>query len=155
MSAPPTRLVLDTNIVLDLFVFEDAATLALREQLASASTRWFATVAMREELARVLGYPHIARRLSARAQPAAEVLARFDLRTQIEPAALRAAFVCKDADDQKFIDLAVTHRAVLLSKDDQVLRMARRLATLGVQVCRRWPTATAAAATTAGSQPLA
>lgn len=149
MSAPPTRLVLDTNIVLDLFVFQDDATLPLHEQLASASTRWCATVAMREELARVLGYPQIARRLSERAQPAAEVLARFDLRAQIEPAAPRAAFACKDADDQKFIDLAVTHRAVLLSKDDQVLRMARRLATLGVQVCRRWPAGTAV------SQPLA
>lgn len=144
MSAPPTRLVLDTNIVLDLFVFQDDATLPLHEQLASANTRWCATVAMREELARVLGYPHIARRLSARAQFAAEVLARFDLHAQIGPVAPKAAFVCKDADDQKFIDLAVTHRAVLLSKDGQVLRMARRLATLGVQVCRRWPAAAAA-----------
>lgn len=149
MSAQPTRLVLDTNIVLDLFVFEDTATAALREQLAEAGTRWLATDAMREELARVLGYPHIARRLNARAQPAAAVLAHFDLLSQIEPTAPRAAFVCKDADDQKFIDLAVTHRAALLSKDDQVLRMARRLATLGVHVCRRWPAAAAA------SQPLA
>jgi predicted nucleic acid-binding protein len=55
------------------------------------------------------------------------------------PAAPKAAFVCKDADDQKFIDLAVAHRAALVSKDDQVLRLARRLATLGVPVCRQWP----------------
>ena len=132
-------LVLDTNIVLDLFVFEDPATAALRERLADPGSRWLATAAMREELLRVLGYPAIAARLSARARPAAEVLAAFDRHTQTVAAAPKAAFVCKDADDQKFIDLAVAHRAALVSKDDQVLRLARRLATLGVPVCRRWP----------------
>lgn len=138
MSALAMRLVLDTNIVLDLFVFEDSATDALREQLAEAGTCWLATEAMRQELARVLAYPQIAQRLSAREQHAAEVLARYDLHTQIAPVAPKAAFVCKDTDDQKFIDLAVAHRAALVSKDDQVLRMARRLATLGVNVCRQW-----------------
>ena len=138
MSAP-TAWVLDTNTVLDLFVFEDPATAPLREQLAQPGSRWIATLAMREELARVLAYPQIAKRLSARAMPAAAVLGAFDAQTQIEPAAPKAPFVCKDADDQMFIDLAVAHRATLVSKDDQVLRMARRLATLGVVVCRRWP----------------
>jgi putative PIN family toxin of toxin-antitoxin system len=139
MSAHPTRLVLDTNIVLDLFVFEDPATAALRAQLAQPASRWIATPAMREELARVLAYPQIAKRLSARALPAADVLAAFDQHTHTEAAAPKAPCVCKDADDQKFIDLALAHRAALVSKDDQVLRMARRLAPLGVLVCRHWP----------------
>ena len=138
MSAP-TAWVLDTNTVLDLFVFEDPATAPLREQLAQPGSRWIATLAMREELARVLAYPQIAKRLSARAMPAAAVLGAFDAQTQIEPAAPKAPFVCKDADDQMFIDLAVAHRATLVSKDGQVLRMARRLAPLGVLVCRHWP----------------
>jgi putative PIN family toxin of toxin-antitoxin system len=138
MSAP-TAWVIDTNTVLDLLVFEDAATAPLREQLAQPANRWIATPAMREELARVLAYPQIAKRLSARALPAADVLAAFDQRTHTEPAAPKAPCVCKDADDQKFIDLAVAHRATLVSKDDQVLRMARRLAPLGALVCRRWP----------------
>ena len=94
---------------------------------------------MREELARVLAYPQIGKRLSARERPAAEVLAAFDQRAQIETTASRAPCVCKDTDDQKFIDLAVVHQATLVSKDDQVLRMARRLAPLGVLVCRHWP----------------
>jgi predicted nucleic acid-binding protein len=55
----------------------------------------------------------------------------------------KAPYTCKDADDQKFIDLAAAHRAVLLSKDKAVLRMAKRLATLGVSVGRQWaPAAT-------------
>lgn len=135
----PTAWVIDTNTVLDLLVFEDAATGPLREQLAQPANRWIATLAMREELARVLAYPQIAKRLASRSLPAADVLAAFDQRTHTEPAAPRAPCVCKDADDQMFIDLAVAHRATLVSKDDQVLRMARRLAPLGVLVCRRWP----------------
>lgn len=135
----PNAWVIDTNTVLDLLVFEDAATRPLREQLAQPANRWIATLAMREELARVLAYPQIAKRLANRALPAADVLAAFDQRTHTEPAAPKAPCVCKDADDQKFIDLAVAHRATLVSKDDQVLRMARRLAPLGVLVCRRWP----------------
>jgi putative PIN family toxin of toxin-antitoxin system len=138
MSAQPQLLVIDTNIVLDLFVFEDLAVAPLREQLAQPASRWIATPAMREELARVLAYPQIARRLTARALPAAHVLAAFDQRSHTEPAAPKASCVCKDPDDQKFIDLAVAHRATLISKDHQVLRMARRLAPLGVLICRHW-----------------
>ena len=32
-----------------------------------------------------------------------------------------------DGDDQKFIDLAVAHQALLLSKDQHVLSMRKRL----------------------------
>ena len=138
-----TVLVLDTNIVLDLFVYEDRATAPLREQLADASTRWLATAAMREELARVLHYPQIAKRLSACGLPPEAVLQAFDARVETVATAAKAPYTCKDADDQKFIDLAVAHRAALLSKDAAVLCMAKRLATLGVVVTRGWPMASA------------
>ena len=131
-------LVLDTNIVLDLFVYEDPATQALLRQLDAPGTRWLATDAMREELARVLSYPQIAKRLLARALPADAVLAQFDRRADRVPPAVKAPYSCKDTDDQRFIDLAVAHRAVLVSKDAEVLCMARRLARLGVVVQRVW-----------------
>ena len=124
--------VLDTNIVLDLWVFDDPASTPLREALMQGRTRWLATTAMREELARVLDYPHIARRLRARASTAAAVLAHFDRHAQLQPEAPRAPYACKDADDQKFIDLAVQHGAALHSKDAQVLCMKNRLARCGV-----------------------
>ncbi|MDG5975273.1 hypothetical protein H010_08446 [Hydrogenophaga taeniospiralis CCUG 15921] len=132
-------LVLDTNIVLDLWVYEDPATEPLRAALAEPRTVWLATDAMREELARVLAYPQIVKRLAARALPAGEVLAAFDRRVQIVSDASKAPYTCKDADDQKFIDLAVAHGAALLSKDAHVLSMARRLDRLGVRVSRQWP----------------
>ena len=41
---------------------------------------------------------------------------------------------CKDPDDQIFIDLAVAHRARLLSKDGAVQALRKRLAALGVEM---------------------
>ncbi|WP_297400415.1 putative toxin-antitoxin system toxin component, PIN family [Hydrogenophaga sp.] len=131
-------LVLDTNIALDLFVFRDPATSPLREALERSTGAWLATAAMREELVRVLAYPQIARRLTAQARPAQDVLDAFDRHARVVPEAPKAAFTCKDADDQKFIDLAAAHRATLVSKDDAVLCMARRMERIGVTVCREW-----------------
>lgn len=131
-------LVLDTNIALDLFVFQDAATGALRTAVERAEGAWITTAAMREELVRVLAYPQIARRLAAQTRPAQDVLDAFDRCTRLVTDAPKAAYTCKDPDDQKFIDLAAAHRATLVSKDDAVLCMARRLARVGVHVCREW-----------------
>lgn len=127
-----TLRVLDTNIVLDLWVFDDPACAPLRQSLQTGQTQWMATAAMREELARVLDYPHIARRLLARTLAAGTVLEHFDRHTRLQPEAPKAPYTCKDADDQKFIDLAVHHRAALHSKDAQVLCMKNRLARCGV-----------------------
>ena len=127
-----TSRVLDTNIVLDLWVFDDPQSTPLRTALQSGALRWLATAAMREELARVLAYPHIARRLQSRALPASAVLAHFDRHAEVQPDAPKAPCTCKDADDQKFIDLAVQHGAALHSKDAQVLCMKNRLARCGV-----------------------
>lgn len=132
-------MVIDTNIVLDLFVYEDPAAAPLHEQLADAKTRWLATAAMREELARVLNYPQIAKRLNVRGLPPETVLQAFDAGVEIVATAAKAPYTCKDTDDQQFIDLAVLHKAALISKDAAVLCMAKRLATLGVQVGRQWP----------------
>jgi len=84
------------------------------------------------ELARVLAYPQIAKRLTHREIPADTVLGHFDRWAQLHPDAPKAEYVCKDPDDQKFIDLAVTHTAALHSKDAQVLCMKNRLARCGV-----------------------
>ncbi len=128
-------IVIDTNIVLDLLVFDDPSWAALQSALDAGSLRWIATPSMRIELERVLGYPLIARRLVRDARSADAVLARFDALSQIvEEAPPRAPFVCKDPDDQVFIDLAVAHRARLLSKDKLVLALRKRLGTLGVDI---------------------
>jgi predicted nucleic acid-binding protein len=128
----PSRRVLDTNIVLDLWVFDEPKAEALRVSVETGRTHWLATAAMREELARVLAYPQIVKRLTHRQIPADTVLGHFDRWAQLHPDAPKAEYVCKDPDDQKFIDLAVTHTAALHSKDAQVLCMKKRLERCGV-----------------------
>ncbi len=126
-------LVLDTNIVLDLLVFQDAATAPLRQALQQKDVVWLATAPMRDELERVLGYPQIVRQWQKNpAQSMPSMLARFDAQASIRPVAPRAPVSCRDPDDQKFIDLAVAHQTLLLSRDQAVLFMKKRLLALGV-----------------------
>ncbi len=130
------KVVIDTNVVLDLFVFDDPAVAPLRAALADGRVAWVASADMREELRRVLDYPHLARRLGAAGPHAA--LSAFDRHARCVAPAGKAPFTCRDPDDQRFIDLAVAQGAALLSKDAHVLALARRLARVGVRVSRAW-----------------
>ncbi len=126
-------IVLDTNIVLDAFVFNDPAAQPLKDILADRRLQWLSTQAMRDELERVLAYPKITARLAFYQRTALEVLVRFDDHAALVEAAPKACVTCRDPDDQKFIDLAVAHQALLLSKDAAVLCMSKRLLALGVK----------------------
>ncbi len=125
--------VLDTNIVLDVFVFNDPIAEPIRQALAKNELNWLATQPMRDELARVLVYPKIAARLTFYKLTLTDVLAKFDLHARIVVVAPKARVTCSDADDQKFIDLAVHHSALLLSKDRDVLSMKKRLEAIGIR----------------------
>lgn len=126
-------IVLDTNIVLDVFVFSDAAALPVLKGLESGELAWFATQPMRDELARVLDYPQISRRRAFYQVSVESVLAAFDRLARLQAVAPKARVTCSDPDDQKFIDLAVTQQALLLSKDKAVISMKKRLLALGVR----------------------
>ena len=125
------QIILDTNIVLDLLVFNDAATLPLRDALNAGRLQWVATVPMRDELGRVLAYPQIAKRLTFYGLSAEQVLQARDAQVVTLEVPPKASVTCKDPDDQKFIDLAVAQRCLVLSKDHAVLCMAKRLLALG------------------------
>lgn len=141
VQAAPQRVVLDTNIVLDVLLFQAPEAEPLRAALQAGQVQWLGTAHMREELRRVLAYPHIAQRVQFYGTTAEQILARRDQWVQVLEAAPRCAFVCRDADDQCFIDLAVAHGALLLSKDAQVLKLRKRLARQGVVVSRSFPPA--------------
>jgi putative PIN family toxin of toxin-antitoxin system len=131
-------LVLDTNIVLDLFVFDDPVVQPLKKALQEKSVEWLATADMRDELLRVLGYPKIMLQLARFQIDAAHVMSGFDAHARIVPSADLAPVLCSDADDQKFLDLAVAYQAELISKDDAVLSLTKPLAALGVRVHSVW-----------------
>jgi predicted nucleic acid-binding protein len=163
----PAAWVLDTNIVLDLWVFDDPATQPLRQalgipsraqgQAAEALTAplnppWLSTPVMREELARVLAYPHLVRRQALDRRLAVELLAVYDRCVTLCTPASKVSYTCRDKDDQKFIDLAVTHASrqsplILLSKDHAVLRLRKRLRHVGVLVGSSWPLPSSSSAT--------
>ena len=128
----PQPWVIDTNIVLDLWLFEDPATVPLRAALQSGRISHLATHSMRDELERVLTYPHIVKRMARSNIQAQDILDRFDQHHVPAEPAVKAPCTCKDPDDQKFIDLAVAHTAPLLSKDAAILCMKKRLQQAGV-----------------------
>ncbi len=130
---PTQTIVLDTNIILDTFVFNDPAAEPLRLGLANKELDWLATQPMRDELARVLAYPKIATRLAFHKLTLEDILAKFDHHAHIVEVAPKASMTCSDADDQKFIDLAVQHGALLLSKDRDVISMKKRLLAGGIR----------------------
>ena len=124
--------VIDTNIVLDLWLFEDPATIPLRAALQSGAISHLATASMRDELERVLTYPHLVQRMAKSNIQAQDILNRFDKHQLAAEPAAKAPCTCKDPDDQKFIDLAVAHAVPLLSKDNAILCMKKRLFQSGV-----------------------
>ena len=126
-------IVLDTNIVLDTFVFNDPAAEPIRHALAKQELDWLATQPMRDELHRVLEYPKIAVRLAFYKLTPNEVLTKFDQYARLVDIAPKASMTCSDADDQKFIDLALQHNALLLSKDRDIISMRKRLLAHGIR----------------------
>ena len=109
------RLVIDTNIWLDLLVFHDPRVQALQDGLASGHYRAIGTHAMRAELAVVLARPQAA-------------LARWDALTEEVAVVPPCNLSCRDPDDRKFLDLAVAHRVDWLLSKDRALLAARRFA---------------------------
>ena len=128
-------MVLDTNTVLDLWAFRDARVQALRAQVEAGRLDWPATAGMRQELQAVLARG-VAAGHGARAD---EVLGMWDRHARVvEPTAplpTQHRLRCRDADDQPFIDLALELKAQwLLTSDRDLLSLARRAATLGLQI---------------------
>ncbi len=131
-----TKIVLDTNIVLDLFVYFDPLQANLDKALRAGSLQWLATSAMRDELARVLDYASLAKRRLVNNQSLNDVLAQMDSLATYVDAAPKAPYTCKDPDDQIFIDLACHHQCLLLSKDKAVLALCSRMARVGASASR-------------------
>lgn len=119
-------LVLDTNVVLDLLLFDDPAVRGLRTALERGRLRCLVSDATFDEWLRVLGYPEFA--LDS-ARQAALAAAYRTLADKTEAVCATALPRCSDPDDQKFLALAAGARAAaLVSRDRAVLGLRRRCA---------------------------
>ena len=133
-TAPPI-VILDTNVVLDWLIFHNPGCATVQASIMADHVRWVATAAMRDELAHVLARG----RLDARNPDLPLLWAHWDRHCVEVPAPApcgpTSRWRCTDADDQKFVDLAVACSACwLLSRDRAVLKLARRLHEIGIEV---------------------
>jgi len=121
----PLRLVLDTNVVLDLLHFADAVVLPILQALENHNAHCYASADTLAELRRVLTYSEF--QLDATAQTA--LLMRYQAWVGVaEPVSGSARKMprCSDPDDQMFLELAASIQAdFLISKDKAVLALKR------------------------------
>ena len=125
-SGTPLRFVPDTNVCLDLFVFDDPHCASLLAAIREGEIELVTREDCRAEWLAVLAYPQL--KLSE--QQCAQAIARFDAQVRCAQLSELGDVVlprCRDRDDQKFLELAYQAGAVaLLTRDDELLRLARR-----------------------------
>jgi putative PIN family toxin of toxin-antitoxin system len=123
--AAPLRVVLDTNVLLSLFVFADSRFAPLRGEIEAGRWRALTSAPCLAEYRRVLGYPLFA--LAPERQEAAYA-AYLALVHTIDAVPQHAVALprCKDKDDQKFLELARDGSAHWLVTADKMLLRLRR-----------------------------
>jgi putative PIN family toxin of toxin-antitoxin system len=119
--------VFDTNVLLDIFVFNDFRAIHLKQALLNQQMNALASPKTLEEFADVISRPlfclepDIQEQIMAQWRSAAKILDDETL--------LRAPWLCQDPDDQVFLNLAFTVKpSLLISKDSAVLKLASRAA---------------------------
>ncbi|MEZ5484991.1 MAG: putative toxin-antitoxin system toxin component, PIN family [Lysobacteraceae bacterium] len=139
-SDTPARLVLDTNVWLDVLLFDDPHTARLRDLADASRLLLLATKQTRAEWRRVLDYPQLAvdaatqQRLCEAYDALAFQMDDFRPVVPCDPALPR----CRDPDDQMFLELAAcSGAAAVLTRDNALLALDRRCRrAAGFAVCR-------------------
>ncbi|SAK38934.1 putative toxin-antitoxin system toxin component, PIN family [Caballeronia ptereochthonis] len=128
-SAAPLRVVLDSNVWIDLLVFDDPATRPIHAALEARTLEALIDSRCLRELTRVLDYPQFVRMEVDKTAALATVERLSTLVAVTLPEDERPLPKCRDRDDQKFLELAHASGADwLVSKDRAVLKLARRVA---------------------------
>lgn len=131
ITVPAKPIVIDTNVLLDLFVFHDPRWAPLLAAIEAKEVDAITRAECRDEYLAVLRYPHLPLDEAGRERAAA----RFDalLRLVAPDARPIRLPVCTDRDDQKFMELARDAGAsVLISKDKALLKLGRKTAQAGL-----------------------
>jgi uncharacterized protein len=117
------RVVLDTNVVLDCFVFRDPGIGSLLARMRDRTAIAITNAACFAELERVLAYRQL--ELAPEQRPAVLATYRESSEWFSGPAGSERLPSCRDPDDQKFLELARDARAdLLVSKDKALLELA-------------------------------
>jgi putative PIN family toxin of toxin-antitoxin system len=131
------RLVLDTNVILDLLVFKDPSAEPIRLLLDAKLVDTVRTPASMAELMDVIGRP--AFKLSREDQESIRKAWESSSRLLGAADITQAPFTCRDPDDQVFLDMAYSIRpALLLSKDLRVLELRAVAKHHGVEISNQY-----------------
>jgi putative PIN family toxin of toxin-antitoxin system len=140
MSAQPfpPRVVLDTNVCLDLFFFRDPRCQALAQALTEGRVQAVSRADCHAEWLRVLTYPDLPITDAGRQQAMAAYDAHLsfpDLEEKLDVDLPR----CRDPDDQMFLEVALTAGAgALVTKDNELLRLASRCKWFAIVLPEAW-----------------
>jgi len=119
--------IFDTNVLLDLFVFNDFRALHLKQALIEGKVQAIATPKTLEEFADVITRPLFSLDETLQEQIRLQWQGLAQIRD--DQSLIKAPWICQDPDDQVFLDLAYTARpCTLISKDNEVLRFANQAA---------------------------
>jgi putative PIN family toxin of toxin-antitoxin system len=119
--------VFDTNVLLDLFVFNDFRALHLKQALIEGKIDALATPNTLEEFSDVIARPLFS--LDEVQQEQIRQQWHGLARVMDDKNLAKAPWICQDPDDQVFLDLAYTAKScILISKDNAVLRFANQAA---------------------------
>ncbi len=125
------RLVLDTNVVLDLFHWGNGDALPIMAALEGGRIECLADQRTLDELQRVLTYAQ----LKLTPEMRVDRYQRYRSLVRLVPAGDAPALPrCKDRDDQKFLELAARCAADLLVSKDKALLKLRGRSTLGFAI---------------------
>ena len=125
--------IFDTNVLLDIFVFHDFRAIHLKDALLNQTLDAHASEQTLEELTEVIARPLFS--LSQGDQERIVLEWRSLAKMIKDEDIVKAPWECNDKDDQVFLDLAYTAKpCVILSKDNEVLRLASRAAKEGVVI---------------------
>jgi uncharacterized protein len=133
-------LILDTNVVLDWLVFKTPVLIELTQAVQAGRVNVLTEHLVLHELRRVLGYPT----LKLESQRQDEIYAEYQ--SVSHPAIVPSGFAaqnlltpagfptCRDRDDQLFLALAFHTKATLVSKDNDVLKVRKKVHRFAVTI---------------------
>ena len=118
-------IVFDTNVLLDLFVFNDFRALHLKQTLIDGKIVALASPKTLEEFAEVIARPIFS--LSEAQQEQIKLEWHSLARVIADEGLSKAPWLCQDPDDQVFLDLAYSNKpCTLVSKDNAILRFDKK-----------------------------
>lgn len=127
----PIKVVIDTNVCLDLFAFNDPRWIEISNQLKSGGIIAVTKKECREEWLAVLHYPH----LPVNDENRHQIENIYDQYIQCEDQTslpIRLP-ICTDQDDQKFLEISRDAKVdVLITKDKALLKLAKKLQKIGL-----------------------